>query len=178
MDPITGLSLSSLPLSQVSTESDLSEHQQHTFSTDLPIPSQFQQQLVIDPPSNALFNDPDAPQDGDHSHHTGESQAHNSLEHHGHHKHKDHALEHYHLPDDVLLKISPRGHSSGPVIISQVGVYGASVHTYSVNQKTSSKPIVKNIGVYMTDYLNIPISDTCKVFPISRSPFVSEGTNA
>ena len=126
LDPATGLPISSRPLSQVTTESNHNEHLH-----DLPIPSQFQQQHVLDPPSNALQRDySDTPQDGDHSHHKdGGLHDHNDLDHHGHHKHKDHTLEEYHLPDDVLLKISPRGHSSGPVIISQVSVIYTQIHT-------------------------------------------------
>ena len=122
LEELTGISLTRLPLSHESLEGVENVQQQQRLNPELPIPSPFQQQLVIDPPSNALFNDPDAPQDSDHSHDNIESHAHDGLVNHAHHKHKDHDLEHYHLPEDALLKISPRGHSSGPVIISQVRI--------------------------------------------------------
>ena len=120
LEQLTGISLTRLPLSHESLEGVENVHQQNP---DLPIPSPFQQQLVIDPPSNALFNDPDTPQDHDHSHANIDSRAHDGSDHHDHHKHHD--SEHYQLPEDALLKISPRGHSSriiGPVIISQVRI--------------------------------------------------------
>ena len=128
LEPITRLPHSSSQPSHISSEANSnqphqSRHHEHILNPELPIP-QPQQQLLINPPSNALYNDPDVAQDSNDSHHAAQSHDHHGTGgHHDHHKHKDHGLENYHLPDDVLLKISPRGHSSGPVIISQVRNY-------------------------------------------------------
>ena len=118
VDQHSGTSPSNLPLIQLLPEANSNDLNPHNPQPhDLSI-AELQQPSVIDPPTNALFNDPDTPQDNDHSHHDGHG--HHSINHQDHHKHKDHSLENYQLPEDVLLKISPRGHSSGPVIISQV----------------------------------------------------------
>ena len=113
LEELTGISLTRLPLSHEPLQSIHDEHhQQNRLSHhDLPNPSPFQQQqVVLDPPSNALYVDTQLSSEEE--------------DHHNHHDHhKDHKLENYHLPDDVLLKISPRGHSSGPVIISQVNIF-------------------------------------------------------
>ena len=123
LEQLTGISLTRLPLSHETlddTTTATQPEEQHLFD-ELPAPSPFHQQVILDAPSNALFDDGDAiPQDGDHSvHGGGEPQHHHDLDHHGHHKH----TEHVHLTEDALLKISPRGHSSGPVIISQVTMF-------------------------------------------------------
>ena len=114
LEQLTGISLTRLPLSHETLDANNAEHQH--LHQDLPKPSPFhqQEQVVLDPPPNALYEDPDASQNDDTN---GGNQHHTGLDHHGHHKHD---LENYHIPDDILLKISPRGHSTGPVIISQV----------------------------------------------------------
>lgn len=113
LEELTGISLTRLPLSHEPLQAiHVEHHQQNRLSHhDLPKPSPFQQQqVVLDPPSNALYVDTQISSEEE--------------DHHNHHDHhKDHNLENYHLPDDVLLKISPRGHSSGPVIISQVNIF-------------------------------------------------------
>merc|ERR1712241_647786 len=123
LEQLTGISLTRLPLSHETLQGVEDIHTQNRLNPELPIPSPFQQQqLVIDPPSNALFNDPDSQQDTDNIHDGINSHAHNGAGHHGHHNHKDHELENYEIPEAALLKISPRGHSTGPVIISQIPV--------------------------------------------------------
>ena len=113
LEELTGISLTRLPLSHEPLEATRDDHQQQNRLShhDLHVPSPFHQQpVVLDPPSNALYVE---------SHPSSEEEHHHN--HHDHHK--EHNLENYHLPDDVLLKISPRGHSSGPVIISQVSKF-------------------------------------------------------